>query len=52
MPACRYMEEIGLDAMLTAERLAGVAPEVNVRKYVTCTPLPRPNKAAYCGFET
>ena len=28
MPACRYMEEIGLAAMLAAKSLAGVAPEM------------------------
>ena len=30
----------------------GVAPEVNLREHVTCTPLPSANKAAYSGFET
>ena len=40
MPACRYEEEISSAAMLTIDRLAGVAPEVNLREYVTCTPSP------------
>ena len=31
--------------MLTAKRLAGVAPEVNLRNHVTSTPLPSVNKA-------
>ena len=52
MPACRYVEEISSAAMLTLKRLAGVAPEVNLRKHVTCMPLPSANKAAYSGFET
>ena len=30
----------------------GVTPEVNLRKHVTCTPLPSANKAAHSGFET
>ena len=47
MPACRYAEENGLTAMLTAKRSAGVAPEVNLREHVTCM-----NKAAHSGFET
>ena len=46
MPACRYMEEIGLAAMLTAKRSAGFAPEVNLREHITCMPLPSANKAA------
>ena len=41
MPACRYVEEIGMAAMLVAKRLAGVTPEVNLREYVICMPLPR-----------
>ena len=42
----------GFVAVLAAKRLAGVAPEVNLSKHVTCTPLPSANKAAYSGFET
>ena len=41
MSACRYEEEISSAAMVAAERLAGVAPEVNLRECVTCTPSPR-----------
>ena len=51
MPAPRYVEENGLAAILTTKRSAGVLPEVNPRKYVTCMPLPRANKAAHSGFE-
>ena len=39
------MEEISSAAMLATKRLAGVAPEVNLRECVTCTPLPSVNKA-------
>ena len=35
MPACRYVEENGLAAMLTTKRLAGVTLEVNLRECVT-----------------
>ena len=52
MPGCRYVEEIGLAAMLAAKRSAGVTPEVNLRECVTCMPLPSANKAAHSGFET
>ena len=38
MPACRYMEEIGLAALLAAKRSAGAASEVNLREHVTCMP--------------
>ena len=38
--------------MLAAKRLAGVAPEVNLREYVTHMPLPSSNKAAHSCFET
>ena len=34
------MKENGSATMLTAKRLAGVAPEVNLGKYVTHIPLP------------
>ena len=33
-PAHRYVKEIGLAAMLATKKLAGVAPEVNVREHV------------------
>ena len=38
--------------MLAVKRLAGVAPEVNLKECVTCTPLPSANMAAHSGFET
>ena len=37
--------------MLATKRSVGVTPEVNIRKRVTCTPLPCANKAALSGFE-
>ena len=40
MPVSRYLEEIGLAAMLAVKRLAGI--------YVT----PSTNNAAHSGFET
>ena len=52
MPVGRYVEEIGSAAMLATKRSAGVTPEVNLRKCVTCMPLPSGNKAAQSGFET
>ena len=38
--------------MLATKRLVGVTPEVNLREYITCMPLPSENKAAHSGFET
>ena len=52
MPACRYMEENGLVVMLAAQRLAGVALEVNFREHVTCTPMSSMNKPGHSGFKT
>ena len=52
MPARRYVEEVGSVAMLAANRLAGVTPEVNPWKPVTHIPPPSTNKAAHSGFET
>ena len=52
MPACRYIEEIGLAAMLATKRSAGVTPEVNLKEFVTHMPLPSANKAAHSGFKT
>ena len=46
------MEEIGSAAMLAAKRLAGVAPEVNLREHVTHMPLASVNKTAHSGFKT
>ena len=51
MPAHRYFEEISSAAMLTTKRSAGVAPELNLRKCVTCMPLPSTNKVTHSGFE-
>ena len=52
MSGRRSVEEIGSAAMLVSKRSAGVAPEVNLKESVTCTPLPSGNKAAHSGFET
>ena len=52
MPAHRYVEQIGSAVMLAAKRLAGIAPEVNVRKHVKCMLLLSVNKIANSGFET
>ena len=52
MPVGRHMEENDLATMLATKRSAGVAPEVNLREYVTHTPLPSTNKVAHSGFET
>ena len=38
--------------MLAVKRLAGVAPEANLRECTSCTPLPNVNKAAHSSFET
>ena len=46
------MEECSLAAMLATKRLAGVAPELNLREHVTHMPLPSANKVAHSGFET
>ena len=51
MPGHRYVEEISSTAMLAAERLTGVTPELNLRECVTCMPPPSTNKAAHSGFE-
>ena len=47
----RYIKENDSDAILAAKRLAGVAPEVNLREQVTYVPPPDVNKAAHSGFE-
>ena len=52
MPAHRYVEEIDSAAMLAAKRLAGVAPQLNLRDHVTHMLLSSANKAAHSGFET
>ena len=52
MPAHRHMEENGSATMLATKRSVGVAPEVNLREYVTHTPLPSTNKTAHSVFET
>ena len=51
LPHHMYAEKIGLLAMLTAKRSAGVKPEVNLREHITCTPLSSANMAAHSGFE-
>ena len=38
--------------MLATKRLAGVAPEVNLREHISCMPPPSVNKDAHFGFET
>ena len=38
--------------MLAVKRLAGVAPEVNLKEHTSCTALPSVNKAVHSGFET
>ena len=48
----KYVEMIGLAAMLAAKRSAGVTPEVNLRECVTHAPLLSMNKATHSGFET
>ena len=52
IPALRYMKENSLAVMLATKRSAGVAPEVNLKEDVTCTPLSSKNKAAHSGSET
>ena len=52
MPACRCVEGNGSAAMLAAERLVDVVPEVNFREHVTHMSPPSMNKAAQSGFET
>ena len=50
MPACRYMEENSMAAMLAVKRSAGVIPEVNLRECVTCTALQSANKTNHFGL--
>ena len=38
--------------MVATKRLAGVAPEMNLREPALCTSLSSVNKAAHSGFET
>ena len=45
MSACRNVEENGLAAMLATKKLAGLAPLVHIREYITHMPLPSVNKA-------
>ena len=51
MPAHRYVEEISSAAMLATMKSAGVTPTVNLREYVTHTPILSGNKAAHSGFK-
>ena len=48
----KYVEMIGLAAILAAKRSAGVTAEVNLKECVIHTPLLSMNKAAHSGFET
>ena len=52
MLAVKYVEEIGLTAMLDTKRSAGVAPEVNLGESVTHTPHHSVKKAAHSDFDT
>ena len=51
MPGHRFVREIGSVAMLAAEGLAGVTPEVNLGEHITHTPKPSMNTAAHSRFE-
>ena len=53
MPVHSNLEENNSTAMLAAKRLAGVTPEVNLRKCITHPP-PSSSvyKVAHSGFET
>ena len=51
MLVCKYVNEIGLTAMLATKRSAGVAPEVNLRKYTLCMSPWSVNKAGHSSFE-
>ena len=50
--ACTWKRINGFAAMVATKRLAGIAPEVNLREHISCMPPPSTNKAAYSGFET
>ena len=53
MLVCKYVDENGSGAMLTAKRSAGVVPEVNIRECITSLmPLPNANNPHQAGFET
>ena len=52
MPACRYIEEKSLAAILVTKKSAGVTPEVNLMKHLTHMPPPSTYKAAHSGSET
>ena len=45
MHAHKYVEENSPVGMLASKKSGGVAPEMNFRERVTCTPLPSANKA-------
>ena len=52
-PTNAWLQVCGRDWLSChANRLAGITPEVNLRKCVTCISLPSANKAAHSGFET
>ena len=51
MPGHRYVEDIDSASMLATKRLTGVAPEVNLKEFVTCMPMPSTNKASHSVFK-
>ena len=51
MPACRYVEENDLAAIMCAKSSAGVTPEGNLGEHIACTPPPSTNKTAHSGFK-
>ena len=51
-PSVEFTSKQRLAAMLAVKRLAGVAPEVNLRGHTSCTPPPGANKAVQSSFET
>ena len=44
-PGRRYVKQIDSAAILAAKRLAGIAPEVDLKECITHTPPPSVNKA-------
>ena len=52
MSARKYAEKINWAAILSAKRLVGVAPDLNLGECVTYMLPPSANKAAHSGFET
>ena len=52
MSATGWIQVKILTTLLAVKRLAGVAPEVNLRNNISCMLLPSTNKVAHLGFET